>query len=473
MPDFLQNLRMRNLFGVDNPIGNDLPSQGGFGGNIDPRNPMGMSGGVDPYSNLFTQPNAPPNQFQTTPEVGPNLDIASKMKELYTPETENSNRLNALLSSYPQHEKASMLRKIGTAIIGGLGGSQAGNNFLNAPFNEKLEDWKNKVGPTERAANLERQGNVNERTMAYQTIAAELRQQAQDAKDRNDAVNAKIRQQRADVYQMKATNPDLKFDTTGSTIKVMDPNSGVIKDTGISTGNLTDADKLALQHENRIGEIGKTGEQQRVTAETRGWKVGTIPDPNNPNRQIGVQYNEVTGEVKPIQMGGQNIPGGISKQGNASTNPELQSIQNKTQETLSALDEILDEKGKLKPEMKSAIGASRMMGMQYLPATQTRAADAAIKRLKSMLIVDLIGEMKAQSKTGATGFGQLNMKELAVLESAASKLDPALDETTFEAELNRIREKLKKVLQPQDGLNPTITSKKPTAKDLILKYGGK
>lgn len=259
MPDFLQNLRMRNLFGVDNPIGNDLPSQGGISGNLS-RNPMGMSGGVNPYSNLFTQPNAPPNQFQTTSEVGPNLDIASKMKELYTPETENSDRLNALLSSYPQHEKASMLRKIGTAIIGGLAGPKAGNNFLNAPFNEKLEDWKNKVGPTERAANLERQTNVNERTMAYQTIASQLRQQAQDAKDKNDAVNAKIRQQRADVYQMKSANPNMKFDFSGPFVLVADPATGKITKTAIDTGNLTDADKLALGHQYRTEEIAQRGD---------------------------------------------------------------------------------------------------------------------------------------------------------------------------------------------------------------------
>jgi hypothetical protein len=36
------------------------------------------------------------------------------------------------------------------------------------------------------------------------------------------------------------------------------------------------------------------------------------------------------------------------------------------------------------------------------------AAKAALDNLKSRLVIDLIGEMKSQSKTGATGFGQLN-----------------------------------------------------------------
>jgi hypothetical protein len=35
------------------------------------------------------------------------------------------------------------------------------------------------------------------------------------------------------------------------------------------------------------------------------------------------------------------------------------------------------------------------------------AAKAAFDNLKARLVIDLIAEMKSQSKTGATGFGQL------------------------------------------------------------------
>lgn len=473
MPNLMEFLRMANIFAPGQPIGNDLPSQGGITGNM-PR----VDFGVPDFAAMGNTQVASPDDY----------DAGARMGQLYQPQTQASDRYNELIGMYPDKSeyKPSMLRRIGAALIatgqsfGGPAGRrfqpnpnalESGFEFLNRPYNEKLGDWKNQIGPAQQAATLERNQNVNDRTLATQTVQQELSQRKIDAAN-------KIAADKNELARIKQMQPNFKFDFTGPTVTITDPKTGQIIQTKVPTGSLSDADKMALQQTQALERIQATGQEQRQTEAVRqdnrqelAWSDPyevTMPD----GSKQYFQTNKADGTVRQTQF-----PGTATKIGTppkaSGQNPNLEAIQQKTQETLDALDEILDEKGKIKPNMRSAIGASRMLGLQYLPATQTRAGDAAIKRLKSMLIVDLIGEMKAQSRTGATGFGQLNMRELGVLESAASKLDPSLDEDTFEAELKRIREKLKKVLQPSSGMTPTQTTPSgPTAEDLIKKYGG-
>lgn len=481
MPDLMNYLRMANIFSP--MVGNDLPQQGGITGNM-PRQ--------DPFGNIsFGNPQViDPRAMGDTPIASPDdYDAGARMRELYTPQHEAEDRYNELAGGYPKMEeyRPSGLRRIGAALtaLSGSFGGPAGHRFqfnpnsinmgmevLNDPYNKQLGDWKNQIGPAQTAANLERSENVNNRTLAYQTVQQEQNQHKIDSANKIAEGKLKVSQDRAAAYQLKQQmGAGYTFNFTGPTVMAANKQTGEVKDTGIATGSLTDADKLALQQDNAIQRIQATGNEQRQTEGVRqegreslqaskGWAIGSIPDPADPTKQIGVRYNADTGAVEPIKFGGQNT-GPITKPGtkSAATDTNLQNIQQKTQDTLSALDELVDENGKLKPNMRGAVGASRMFGMQYLPATEARTAQATINRVKSLLIVDLIGEMKAQSRTGATGFGQLNMKELSVLENAASKLDPAMKEEDFESEIKRIKEKLQKVLQPADGLNPTTVNK--------------
>lgn len=216
----------------------------------------------------------------------------------------------------------------------------------------------------------------------------------------------------------------------------LDPSAKPI-DTGMKSGTLSDQEKIRIGHTNRMEEINAQGQNQ-LDAITKRDEVKTVA-------------------------------------------PNLQNIQNKATETLSALDEIFDfdkdGNAKLKKDIKGAVGKSRMLtvpGGFHLPGTSATTADAKIKRAKDLITLDMIQQMKDASKTGATGFGALNLKELGVLESGASKLDPSLEEGALEEEGKRLREKLMKVLQPSNGFD-TTTSKspiKPTASDLIKKYGG-
>jgi hypothetical protein len=235
-------------------MGNDLPQQGGITGNM-PYNPAGprmlppgpntamdIMGAADPtqfmpppqfdaatdyLTNLgkdnpplfgpdFSSMSGPDMQGYTPREPlppPPEMDAGARMRELYKPDTDASDRFNELLRQYPQETKPSWLRRIGAMIVDYTKGSKAGQEFFERPRTEAIEDWKNQVGPAQQSANLERYENVNQRTLAANQIAAELREKAQQAKERNDETNARIRQQRADVYQFKATHPDWKIIT--------------------------------------------------------------------------------------------------------------------------------------------------------------------------------------------------------------------------------------------------------------------
>ncbi len=472
MPDLMSFLRLKNLFGQPQ-VGNDLPSQGGYGGNLDntPDFSQLFAPKVDPYNNITIGPGMDratpatnmsiPNNLTSSPEYDP----GRRMKELYSPETTEIDRFNELSNNYPDREKykPSMLRRIGAGLVAGFGrgGAAQGLSFKNAPFNEALLDWKTQMGPAQQAASLERQNNINERTTATQTISQELKQRDEDKK-------SKIANDKLELQRLKDAQGNFKFDYSGPKVMISDPKTGKVFKTDIDTGSLSEIDKLEKQQANAMALVDNRGQEARQTNENKGWQPVIIPDPNDPTKQITVRMNVGTGEVQPITLGGKNLPpvvkpGTPGKTGGLSgtmTAEQLTAIQEKTQETLDVLNELQDEKtGKLNPKYTGAIGASRMFGGQYIPGTQTRGGEVAINRLKSLLIVDLIAEMKKQSRTGATGFGQLNAKELGVLEGAASKLDPSLDEPTFNAELSRVREKLKKILQPADGLTPTTLPK--------------
>ncbi len=332
-PNFLQMLRLKNIF--EPQYGNDLPSQGGFGGNMTGF-PEGF-GPTPPPPPMFNTPAVevqPPGTSMSAsmPAQTASDRVAQEMARLYTPETQMTEKFNELLGNYPQQQdyKPSMLRRIGgalTAVGGSFDGKggfrfnpnavETGMGLMNEPINKKLNDWKNQIGPTYQAASLERTNNANERTMAYQTVAQQLRAEADEERAKKNDRDAAIRQQRADVYEFKARNPNLKLIMTkGGNVQAFNPADGTTKDTGIPTGSLTEADKMSLQQENALEQIGaRTQGQKEVEtlrqggrqdiAETRGWKLGKDEETGK-----SILYNEITGETKPInaKSGGNVTP---------------------------------------------------------------------------------------------------------------------------------------------------------------------
>jgi hypothetical protein len=121
------------------------------------------------------------------------------------------------------------------------------------------------------------------------------------------------------------------------------------------------------------------------------------------------------------------------------------SLLTQADSTLNELDRLLvkgaDGEYRLAPSLSQIVGGSRLGGglKRYVPGTPEADADVALDRVKSRLVVDLISEMKSQSATGATGFGQLSDKERLILESAAGRLSARQSDEALRDALVEIR----------------------------------
>lgn len=124
----------------------------------------------------------------------------------------------------------------------------------------------------------------------------------------------------------------------------------------------------------------------------------------------------------------------------------------------------------LTPRMKTYVG-SYNIGGRFWPGSEPANAYALHNQLQSQLMVDLIGEMKAQSRTGATGFGALSEREGDILRNAAGRLDPNQSPEDYAKALEEIRSRLMMVLQDEP-TTPHISN--PGATDAIRagSFGG-
>lgn len=77
---------------------------------------------------------------------------------------------------------------------------------------------------------------------------------------------------------------------------------------------------------------------------------------------------------------------------------------------------------------------------QYNPLAAASRMEPFIQNLKSMVVRDTMEQMRASSAAGATGFGAMNEKELAIVEAAKGSLDPRMEERDLFTSLLRIVE---------------------------------
>jgi hypothetical protein len=137
-------------------------------------------------------------------------------------------------------------------------------------------------------------------------------------------------------------------------------------------------------------------------------------------------------------------------------------------DTSSALDELIDEKGNLKSGVGGTFGIDSLRG--YIPGTSAADAKARLDRLQSRLTVDLLGEMKRQSRTGASGFGALSEKELMVLQNAAARLSSSQSDESARQALLDVRKQLAGMRQRAGGATPASTVTPDVKPDYRKKY---
>lgn len=197
--------------------------------------------------------------------------------------------------------------------------------------------------------------------------------------------------------------------------------------------------------------------KSQADIDAKGWKTVQIADPNDPTKQIWVRHNSITNETEPINLNNGNVQTAGQGKINAVDAEKAQEKLNKrraivsgAESSLKLLDDLLDENDKLKPIASRATGWSA--AGNWIPGSQGREGSGKIARLAGRQVLDLINEMKAQSRTGATGFGQMNLKELELLQNSATMLsDNWQDDAVAQQALKEIKDRLKLVIQ--DGLD--------------------
>jgi len=113
---------------------------------------------------------------------------------------------------------------------------------------------------------------------------------------------------------------------------------------------------------------------------------------------------------------------------------------------------VVDESGafRLNDNTKKVVGGARVpapIARLGLPGMSDQSdAIFAIDSLLAKMDINTLRELKAQSRTGATGFGALSERELSVLENAAAMLKTAQSEGTYLERLMEIRGAMEKVI---------------------------
>jgi hypothetical protein len=121
------------------------------------------------------------------------------------------------------------------------------------------------------------------------------------------------------------------------------------------------------------------------------------------------------------------------------------SIQ-KLSDTESSLDTALATAARaLKLAPENFIGASGQALLSAVPWTDQKALGNLVSTLQSEKVMGTLEQLKAQSRTGATGFGSLTEKELALLMSRITSLDPT--DKMFKQNLGVVMEDWRKVQQ--------------------------
>lgn len=173
----------------------------------------------------------------------------------------------------------------------------------------------------------------------------------------------------------------------------------------------------------------------------------------------GVDANLFPNLNKALTAGG---AGGVSKAGTietkasqANTEKEISTIES----SITGIDDSLNAIKGIRDIRTGSISTNPFLveQMKKYP-TAAKAQDNLLKTITAGKVVETIMEMKQQSKTGATGFGALNTRELELLESTARALDPA--SPTFEKDLKYIEDKL---TASKTKLQGSLSKKQPQA----------
>lgn len=235
---------------------------------------------------------------------------------------------------------------------------------------------------------------------------------------------------------MKADKADMDLDAAVSTLPPhLKPISGLMRVGAL--GKLSPDD---LQSPEQRATDAKADEERqiRIRNATRA--------PQQPQEKKPLMVKMPDGSIKDFN----NVlpPGAVpydqvaARSGRPETEAAVEAMKAYGDDMLSVLDSLIDEQGNLKPEVAGVIGSFDGSRPEWAYLSEgSQSALANLDRLQSMLNINVLRDMKNQSRTGATGFGALSERELNVVESSSSKLRRRRQgDAEYAAELKRLRD---------------------------------
>jgi hypothetical protein len=378
-----QYFRLRSVFGIPQQMDPGSGNQTLTAPSIVPS--MNISSPPPPQSVSLPAPNTSISDSASTTMPGftdfSDYDVGKRMQELYKPETGAATKFSQAVQAMPKlaDYHPSILSRIGgalTAVAGGMAPGrgmdfyhmnpaaiQEGMQVMNAPYIRQMTDWENQIKPLEQSASLERYANVSNRQMAFQTVSDELKNQAEIHKNEKNMADAAVKEQRAQVYELKARGWNFNF--KGPTI-IASNAQGEVRDTKIPTGVMSELDKMNLGETYKLANIDETGAlaegRARITAGVRqgeqNWQPGDIPDPQDPTKRIGVMYNTKSGEVRRAKLTGEGgvptapLGGPLFKAGAETGSNDPNKVTQQTKAMMEGAQMLLPHVGELRAQAK-------------------------------------------------------------------------------------------------------------------------
>jgi len=140
---------------------------------------------------------------------------------------------------------------------------------------------------------------------------------------------------------------------------------------------------------------------------------------------------------------------------------------------LTTLSRLIDEQGNLTPAAQSVVGGFD----GWVPGGAHVFNQDAIQDLdhvQSLLTLEKLGELKNQSRTGATGFGALSAPELGVLQGGASKVkNRRQSHGAYATELARLRDAANKIKSSRGGAAPAEAAPATGGRVTVIAPDGK
>lgn len=242
-------------------------------------------------------------------------------------------------------------------------------------------------------------GSANDPTQLYGLLQNRKRE-LQDNAAKQKALGASAGYAYDQPTLLEATNEQLRSDAANPTAETLRqaPENELMKLLGIQTQGQA---QLGVARENRNAAALNAQAQREFQA--------TQNEANRANtRALAATNIQGRSDLE-------NQKAGIKAQGDAQAKALAEGTLADTQAQIEQL--------KADPNFASMYGTGLGRVAQYLPGSESATTNSRINQLAAEKIINLMSEMKRQSRTGATGFGQLSEKELQLLQNASTKLN--------------------------------------------------